>query len=128
MTLIYFFPFFTTLLQKIRVASPLFFSETKHPHKSVQFYGKEAANFTKKMLLEHEVGLEYDVQQKDKYGRILAYVYLEDGRMFNALLVQEGYAQVWTYPPSVKYQKLFAELQKEARESIKGLWGGVMVF
>jgi micrococcal nuclease len=45
------------------------------------------------MLLGKEIGLEYDLQQKDKYGRILAYVYLEDGRMFNALLLQEGYAQ-----------------------------------
>ena len=75
------------------------------------------------MLLGKEVGLEYDVQQKDKYGRVLAYVYLEDGRMFNALFVQEGYAHVSTYPPNVKYQKLFAELQKEARENGKGLWG-----
>lgn len=75
------------------------------------------------MLSGREVGLEYDVQQRDKYGRVLAYVYLEDGRMFNALLVREGYARVSTYPPNVKYQKLFSELQKEARGNGKGLWG-----
>lgn len=74
------------------------------------------------MLSGKEVGLEYDVQQRDKYGRILAYVYLEDGGMFNALLVREGYAHAATFPPNVKYQKLFAESQKEARKNRKGLW------
>jgi micrococcal nuclease len=97
--------------------------ETKHPKKPVQFYGKEASRCAKNMLSGGEVGLEYDVQQCDKYGRVLAYVYLKDGRMFNALLVREGYAKVSTYPPNVKYQKLFAELPKEARENGKGLWG-----
>jgi len=96
--------------------------ETKHPKKPVQFYGREASNFTKKMLLGKEVGLEYDVQQKDTYGRTLAYVYLEDGRMFNALLVQEGYAQASSYPPNVKYQMMLLGLQKEARANEKGLW------
>lgn len=67
------------------------------------------------------MGLEYDVQKRDRHERPLAYGYLEDGRMLNALLVQEGYAQVATFPPNVKYQNLFVELQKEARESRKEL-------
>lgn len=97
--------------------------ETKHPKKPVQFYGKESARFTENVLSGRQIGVEYDVQKHDKYGRPLAYIYLEDGRMFNALLVQEGYAKVATFPPNVRYQKLFAELQREARESGKGLWG-----
>ncbi|HCH44174.1 MAG TPA: nuclease, partial [Algoriphagus sp.] len=69
------------------------------------------------------VRLEYDVQRYDRYQRTLAYVYLEDGRFFNALLVQEGYATVATFPPNVKYESLFIKLQREARTKGKGLWG-----
>ena len=86
--------------------------------------GKEAANFTKSYLnAGTTVKLELDVQQRDRYGRLLAYVYLPDGTFFNALLIQEGYAEIMTVPPNVKYQDLFLKLQREAREQGKGLWG-----
>ncbi len=65
------------------------------------------------------VHLEFDVQQRDRYGRLLAYVYLKDGTFANAWLVEQGYAQVMTVPPNVKYQDLFLKLQREAR---RGLW------
>jgi micrococcal nuclease len=85
--------------------------------------GKKAANFTKSYLKQGTtVKLELDVQPVDKYGRILAYAYLPDGTMINALLVQEGYAQVMTVPPNVKYQDMFLKLQREARENNRGLW------
>lgn len=67
--------------------------------------------------------LELDVDQMDRYGRTLAYVYLEDGTFLNAKLVEEGYAVIMTVPPNVKYVDLFIKLQKEARENRKGLWG-----
>ncbi len=67
--------------------------------------------------------LEFDVQQLDRYKRLLAYVYLEDGTFVNAWLVQHGYAAVMTVPPNVKYQELFLRLQREAREGSRGLWG-----
>ena len=63
-----------------------------------------------------------DVELRDKYGRLLAYVYLSDGEMFNALLVKEGYAQIMTIPPNVKHQDLFLKLQREARENNRGFW------
>ena len=96
--------------------------ETVHPAKSVQHYGKEASEFAKRMLEGKQVRLEMDVQERDQYGRLLAYVYLEDGTFFNAELVKQGYAQVSTYPPNVKYVELFTQLQKEARENKRGLW------
>ena len=96
--------------------------ETVHPSKPVQYYGKEASEFTKRMLEGKKVRLEMDVQERDKYGRLLAYVYLEDGTFFNAELVKQGYAQAATYPPNVKYVELFISLQKEARENNRGLW------
>ena len=96
--------------------------ETSHQKKGVEYYGKEAKEFTRNTLSGKRVKLELDVQPRDRYGRLLAYVYLEDGTFINTLLVQEGYAQVMTVPPNVKYQDMFLKLQKEARENNRGLW------
>jgi len=85
--------------------------------------GKIAAEFTKKLLPEGEiVYLEQDVQKTDKYGRVLAYVWLKDGRMLNEVLVREGMAQVYTIPPNVKYQDVLLKAQRQAREEGKGFW------
>jgi len=104
--------------------------ETKHPKKPVQYFGKEASEANKKLVDGKKVRLEYDVQKTDKYGRALAYVYVEDasqghpvGEIFvNAWLVENGYARVSTYPPNVKYQNKFIELERKAREEKRGLW------
>jgi micrococcal nuclease len=87
-----------------------------------EYFGAESSAFAKRMLDGKRVRLEYDVQRKDRYQRTLAYVYLEDGTFFNALLVREGYATVATFPPNVEYEKLFIRLQREARSQRKGLW------
>jgi micrococcal nuclease len=58
-----------------------------------------------------------------RYGRFLACVYLEDGTFVNAWLAENGYAQVMTVPPNVKYQDLFLRLQRDAREARRGLLG-----
>ncbi len=85
--------------------------------------GRRATEFTKSLLKRGtEVTLETDVQLLDRYGRVLAYVYLPDGRMLNELLLREGYAKVYTFPPNVKYVELFKEAQREARVGRKGLW------
>lgn len=83
--------------------------------------GKIASDYTKSMLENKEVILEFDVQERDMYGRLLAYVWLGN-TMFNKTLLQEGYAQVSTYPPNVKYVNDFVALEKIARENNKGLW------
>ncbi len=62
------------------------------------------------------------MQKRDKYGRLLAYVYREDGTFVNAWLVEHGFAMVMTIPPNVKHQDLFLKLQREAREARRGLW------
>ncbi len=69
------------------------------------------------------MGLELDVRKIDPYGRLLAYVYLPDRRMLNEVLLEEGYAQVATFPPNVKYQERFLRVQREARAQNRGLWG-----
>ncbi len=97
--------------------------ETVRPGTAVQTYGKEASDFAKKSLTGKKVRLEFDVSEKDRYGRLLAYVYLEDGTFLNELLLQEGYAQVMTVPPNVHYADHFVEVQRAARDAGKGLWG-----
>lgn len=76
----------------------------------------------KTILKDQKVQLEFDVGERDKYDRLLAYVYLVDGTFVNAKLVEEGYAQVMTIPPNVKYQDVFLKLQTTARDQNKGLW------
>lgn len=88
-----------------------------------QPYGPEASDFAKQELEGEEVGLELDIQKVDPYGRLLAYVYLSDGEMFNETLLEEGFAQVATFPPNVKYVDRFLEAQREARKANRGLWG-----
>lgn len=102
--------------------------ETVDPRQPVQCYGREAAQFTTNMIrrANNRVLLERDVSETDRYGRLLRYVWLEhpDGRrMLNYELVAQGYAQVVTYPPDVKYADVFVQLQREAREQRRGLWG-----
>lgn len=88
----------------------------------VEYFGKEASAYAKQLLLNKQVRLEFDVQKYDRYKRTLAYAYLPSGTMVNALLVKEGYARAATYPPNVRYQETFQNLEKEARRAKRGLW------
>jgi len=97
--------------------------DTPEIYFGTQPYGQEASAFAKRELDGQEVKLELDVQKIDPYGRLLAYVYLPDGSMFNETLLREGYAQVATFPPNVKYVDRFLEAQREARTANRGLWG-----
>lgn len=90
---------------------------------AIRELGRLSSNFTSRYLLGQDVALELDVQKRDRYRRLLAYVWLEDGTLFNMLIVREGYALVSTYPPNVKYVEVFLACQREARENLRGLWG-----
>jgi micrococcal nuclease len=95
--------------------------ETKHPTKPVQPFGPEASAFTKEMLTGKNVQVELDVQERDQYGRILAYVYI-DGKMFNELLLEKGLARVAVFPPNTRYVDEFYAIQKKAQETKLGIW------
>ena len=102
------------------------FKDAERSHreiKTIQALGKKASDFTKNLCFGRKVRLEFDVEKRDRYGRLLAYVYLEDGTFVNAKIMEEGFAQIMTVPPNVKYSDYFLKLQKEARESGRGLWG-----
>lgn len=96
--------------------------ESVHPDNSKNTKeGIKTSNYTKQRLAGKTVGIELDVQERDKYGRILAYVYV-DGKMYNKELLELGYAKVATYPPNVKYVEEFTKIQEKAREDKVGLW------
>lgn len=85
--------------------------------------GKKAKEFTKSLVKPGDkVYLEFDVQQRDRYGRLLAYVYLQDGRMLNKEIICNGYAMPLTIPPNVKYEEELRKCYQEAREKGLGLW------
>jgi len=95
--------------------------EIHHPIKGEEPGGREAAAMNRRLVGGRPVRLELDVRSRDRYGRLLAYVWLGD-TMVNAELVRRGYAQVMTVPPNVRYQDLFVKLQREARDAGRGLW------
>ena len=87
-------------------------------------YGREASAFVERTVpLGSEVRYRLGVDERDRYGRALAYLWLEDGRFLNRLLVARGYAQPLTVPPNVEYADRFARVARRAREAGRGLWG-----
>lgn len=97
--------------------------EVRHPTKGEEPGGREASAVNRRLVEGQQVRLELDVQRRDQYGRLLAYVWVA-GLMVNAELVRQGYAQVMTVPPNVRYQARFLALQREAREARRGLFAG----
>lgn len=85
-------------------------------------YGEEAGLFLRRLVEGERVRLEHDEELRDRYGRTLAYVYLEDGRMVNLLLVRQGYAVVTIYEPNDRYEERLRIAEREAQEARRGLW------
>jgi micrococcal nuclease len=96
--------------------------ESVAPNRPDEHFGEEASDFAKRYLDGATVRLAGDAEPRDRYGRMLAYVWLTDGTFWNALLVAEGYAQQLTIPPNVTYAGLFRRLVGEARREDRGLW------
>lgn len=100
--------------------------EVHHPTRGEEPGGREATVVNRRLLGDRPVRLETDVQLRDRYGRLLAYVWARrpDGGevMVNAELVRLGYAAVMTVPPNVRHAALFRRLAAEAREQHRGLW------
>ena len=96
--------------------------ESVHPNSEKNIpYGKIASDYTKSKLEGKEVRIEFDVQERDQYSRVLAYVYLDD-KMFNMMLLEDGHAKVSTYPPNVKYVDEFTSIQTKAKRDEIGVW------
>jgi micrococcal nuclease len=96
--------------------------ETVHPSRPVERFGEEASGFTKARLLNTHVSLAFDWDLRDRYGRLLAYIYTANGECFNAVLIREGYAHAYT-SYAFQFMDEFRSLEQEARERKRGLWG-----
>lgn len=98
--------------------------EVDPQYNPIECYGRQATDATKDKVLNQTVSLETDPTQgkRDKFDRILAYVFLADGTNLNEYLVTEGFAKEYTYNKAYKYQTAFKQSEKEAREKEKGLW------
>lgn len=97
--------------------------ETKDPRKAVQCFGQAASDFTKQLIGDQSIRLEADPlnTNRDRYNRLLRYVYLADGRLVNAELIKQGYGFAYTGFPFTKADE-FRQLQTEARQHNRGLW------
>ena len=98
--------------------------EVSGPYRDEECFGREASRRTTALIPRGtKVRLVFDVEHRDRYDRLLAYVYrVSDGLFVNASLVRDGYAGTLTVPPNVRYAERFRRLQREARDDRRGLW------
>src|SRR5262245_43641315 len=102
--------------------------ETKRPNTPVEYFGREATEFTRRMVEGKRVRLEYDQanavrghKDNTRQKRTLAYVFLEDGTLLNAEIIRQGYGHALTRYPFSRMEE-FRRLEREAREQRRGLW------
>ncbi len=109
----------TTTVRLIGIDTP----ESVHPDQTKNVpEGKLASEHTKDLLGKSDVFIEYGEEPYDRYGRVLAYVYIDDDTMVNAEILNDGYAQVYTIKPNNKYEEYFKQLEDDARTHDRGLW------
>lgn len=95
--------------------------ETVEPQKKVECFGQEATTKNKELVEGKTVRLEKDTTDRDKYNRLLRYVYVDEN-LINAELVKLGFARAWAYPPDMQYQDQISEAEREAKKIQSGLW------
>ena len=96
--------------------------EIDHDNRRAQPYGYEARAFNKQMVLNRKIRLEFDQERHDRYGRVLAYIFLPDGIFLNEHLLQKGYAFFLFSKPNLKYNQRLLKAQQEAMKAERGLW------
>ncbi len=97
--------------------------ESVDPRKPVQCFGVEASKRNKELVEGKAVRLEKDISDRDRYGRLLRFVYI-DNVFINLELVKQGYAHAYDYPPDISKAELFRQAEAEARTAGRGLWSG----
>lgn len=96
--------------------------EIGHDDRKAEPYGYSAKQFNAKLVFEKLVGLEFDQEHRDHYGRVLAYVFLEDGSFVNQEMLERGYAHVLYRLPNVKYHDRLLQAQRRAMKAAVGIW------
>ena len=98
--------------------------ESNRPGTPVECFARAASAFNRRLIADQEVRLRTDAEPRDRYGRLLAYVYRRrDGLFVNAELVRRGFATILTIPPNVAHAPQLRRLQQAARTARAGLWG-----
>jgi len=121
----------TIVLENEEVVRYIGMDTPENPQKkNVECFANESYEKNKELVGGKRVFLVKDVSERDRYGRLLRYVFIEDPAdsseeiFINDYLVREGYASVVSYPPDVKYQEMFGQAEREARENNRGMWAG----
>lgn len=96
--------------------------ESVDPRRKVECFGKEASKYNKELVEGEKVTLVKDISERDKYGRLLRFVFLDDGTFVNEVLISEGYAFASSYPPDVSKEDIFKRAESKARSAKRGLW------
>ena len=98
--------------------------ETVKPGTPVQCFGKQAGEYNRRLVEGRKVRLRYSVERRDRYGRLLAYVYVDGSRRsVNADLIARGYGEELVIPPNVEHAERYRRLEQQARDRRLGLWG-----
>jgi micrococcal nuclease len=96
--------------------------EIDHGSLKAEPYGYKAKNFNKKMVLSKMIRLELDKERYDQYGRLLAYIFLKDGKFVNKAMIEHGYAYLLSQRPNVRYYKVMLHSQRNAMSAKLGIW------
>ena len=96
--------------------------EIDHDQHKAQPFGYAARTFNKQMVLNRKIRLDFDLERHDRYGRLLAYVFLPDGSFLNERLLQQGYAFFLYKKPNLKFSQRLLNAQQGAMKACKGLW------
>ena len=95
--------------------------EMNYNNPPAEYFAQEAKEYNTKLVLGKKVKLEFDVVERDKYGRLLAYVYI-DGKHISQDMIERGFAKVLMIPPNLKFADYFLTLQNLAKEEKRGIW------
>jgi micrococcal nuclease len=96
--------------------------EIDHGIQKAEPYGYKAKNYNKKMVLSTMIRLEIDKERYDQYGRLLAYIFLQDGKFVNKAMIEQGYAYLLPRRPNVRYNKVLLQSQRNAMSAKQGIW------
>ena len=96
--------------------------EIDHGIQKAEPYGYKAKNYNNKMVLSKMIRLEFDKERYDQYGRLLAYIFLKDGKFVNKAMIEQGYAYLLPRRPNVRYNKVLLQSQRNAMSAKQGIW------
>jgi micrococcal nuclease len=96
--------------------------EIAHDNSKAEPFGYTAKKYNRFLVGSKKVRLEFDKEMHDRYGRLLAYIYLSDGTFVNKAMIEKGYAYVLPRKPNVKYEKLLLQSQRDAMSKKRGIW------